>query len=184
MRNSATALLGAIALMLCFAASSVYAQSKRTEHTYKLDEDGAQPAATLDDVSWLAGSWTGDAFGQAFEQVWNAPSAGSMVGLFKLYQGDKVSFYELLLLVEEEGSLSLKVKHFTPEFIAWEDKEDYISFPLVRIDDDAIHFSGLSFYRVDEDRMAGYIVMRNEDELREEKLSYRRNSTGSRATDR
>ena len=28
----------------------------------------------------------------------------------------------LLLLVEEEGSLSLKVKHFNADFTAWEDK--------------------------------------------------------------
>lgn len=30
-----------------------------------------------------------------------------------------------LLLVEEEESLSLKVKHFTPEFTAWEEKLIY-----------------------------------------------------------
>ena len=41
-------------------------------------------------------------------------------------------------------------------------------------DDNAIHFSGISFYRIDDDNMVGYIVFRNGDDIREEKLVYRR----------
>jgi hypothetical protein len=98
-----------------------------------------------------------------------------MIGFFKLMDGDDVVFYELLLLVEEEGSLSLKVKHFSADFTAWEDKADYVTFRYVTSDDDAIHFSGISFYRIDDETMHGYIVFRNGDDVREEKLVYRRN---------
>ena len=150
------------------------AQSQRTEHTFRLDDPEARPPATLDDVSWLVGSWVGEAFGATFEEVWNPPSAGSMVGLFKLLDGDEVAFYELLLLVEEAGSLSLKVKHFNPDFSAWEEKTDYVDFRFVRAEANAIHFSGISFYRIDDDEMHGYIAMRTGDEVREEKLVYRR----------
>ncbi len=110
----------------------------RTEHTYQLQPDEARPAATLDDASWLVGSWTGTAFGQTFEQVWNAPSAGSMIGLFKLYDDDGVSFYELLQLTTQDDTLSLKVKHFNADFTAWEDKADYVDFRLVKIEEDAL----------------------------------------------
>lgn len=172
-------LIAVLALLLAGHAS--LAQSHRTEHTFKLDDPESRPAATLDDVSWLVGNWSGEAFGSTFEQAWNPPSAGSMIGFFKLLDGDKVSFYELLLLVEEEGSLSLKVKHFNPDFTAWEDKEDYITFRYVMSDDDAVHFSGISFYRVDDDNMVGYIVFRNGEEVREEQLVYRR-SQGAKGT--
>lgn len=161
-------------LLLGLAIGSAQAQTQRSEHTYRLDDPAARPAATLEDVAWLAGSWTGTAFGQRFEEVWKSPSAGSMVGLFKLYDGDQVSFYELLLLIEEEGSLAIRVKHFSPEFVAWEEKSDYVSFPLVRVDENAVHFSGLSFHRVDDDTIVGYIVMKNDAGIREEKLEYRR----------
>ena len=174
--TDAKRLLATIALLLCFAATNVNAQTQLTEHTYRLDAAEQRPAATLEDVGWLVGAWLGTGFGQRFEEVWNPPSAGSMVGMFKLYQDDQVSFYEILLLVEEQGSLALKVKHFTPDFIAWEDKEDYITFPLVRVDEQAVHFSGLSFYRIDEDTIDGYIVMRSDAGVREEKLEYRRAS--------
>mgnify|MGYP001827525538 FL=1 len=166
--------LTAIVLLVCLAQSAV-AQSQRTEHTYQLDDPDARPAATLDDVAWLVGNWSGEAFGASFEEHWNPPSAGSMIGFFKLLDGDDVSFYELLLLVEEEGSLALKVKHFNPDFSAWEEKEDYVTFRYIMSDDDAVHFSGISFYRIDEDNMVGYIVFRSGDEVREEKLVYRRN---------
>ncbi len=166
-------LIAVLALLL--AGHTTMAQSQRTEHTFKLDDPESRPAATLDDVSWLVGNWSGEAFGSTFEEGWNPPSAGSMIGFFKLMDGDDVVFYELLLLVEEEGSLSLKVKHFNADFTAWEEKADYVTFRYIKSDDVAIHFSGISFYRIDENTMDGYIVFRNGEEVREEKLVYRRN---------
>ncbi|MDJ0917568.1 MAG: DUF6265 family protein [Woeseiaceae bacterium] len=162
------------ALLLCFASGVAESDSTADKKTFRLDDSGQRPDATLEDVSWLVGSWDGTAFGQRFEQVWNPGSAGSMVGMFKLYSDDGVNFYELLLLLEVEGSLEIRVKHFTPEFVAWEEKEGYITFPLVGIEDDAIHFSGLSFYRTDEVTMEGYLAMKSESGVREEKLLYRR----------
>jgi hypothetical protein len=150
------------------------AQSQRTEHTFGLDDPENRPTATLEDVAWLVGSWSGEAFGNTFEQVWNPPSAGSMIGFFKLLSGDEVVFYELLLLVEEQGSLSLKVKHFNADFTAWENKEDYVTFQFVKAEQDVLHFSGISFYRIDDDTMHGYLRMRSGEDIREEKLIYRR----------
>ena len=159
---------------LLLAAFEASAQSPRTEHTFELDSPEARPVATLDDVAMLVGSWSGEAFGSTFEASWHPPSAGSMVGLFKLLGDEGVNFYEILLLVEEEGSLSLKVKHFTPAFEAWEDKGDYTRFRFVKADEGAVHFQGISFYRVSDNEMHAYIVMRSGDDLREEKLIYRR----------
>lgn len=164
-----------LTVMLLWAAQDAIGQSQRTEHTFSLDDPDSRPPATLEDAAFLVGNWSGEAFGQQFEEHWNPPSAGSMVGFFKLLEDDEVRFYELLLLVEDEGSLSLKVKHFHPDFTAWEDRDDYITFRYIKSDDDAIHFSGISFYRVDDDTMTAYIVMRSGEDVREERLTYRRN---------
>ena len=164
-------LTGAICLL---AFSATHAQTARTEHTFKLDDPEARPAATFQDVSWLVGSWSGPAFEGHAEEVWNPPSAGSMVGMFKLMKDDEVVFYELLLIVEDEGSLSLKVKHFNPDFSAWEEKDDYVTFRFISADEDAIHFSGLSFYRVTDDELHVYLALRNGDKTWEEKLIYLR----------
>jgi len=97
--------------------------------------------------------------------------------MFKFMGDEEVAFYELMLLAEEEGSLVLKVKHFSADFTAWEDKEDYINFRLVSIEPEAVHFSGLSFYKVNENEFIGYIALHNEDKVWEEKLVYRRSGT-------
>lgn len=150
------------------------AAEPRTEHTYQLTEGEAPPAATIDDARMLVGSWEGTAFGSRFEAVWNPPSANSMVGLFKLYSDDEVAFYEILLITVDDGTLSLKVKHFSADFTAWEEKDDYVEFRLVKIEDEALHFGGLSFYRRGDDAMDGYIVMKNAAGIREEPLAYKR----------
>ena len=150
------------------------AAEPHTEHTFRLGDGDSRPAATLEDASWLVGSWTGTGFGQRFEEVWNPPSADSMVGMFKLMNDDGVSFYEILLLTVDDGTLSLKVKHFNADFTAWEDKADYINFRLVAKEEDALHFGGISFYRRDADTIDGYIVMRNGDSVTEHHLEYHR----------
>ena len=173
--NSVSRLLAVIAVAACLGVDAAVAQSKRTEHTYRLDESGQQAPGTLADVSWLVGSWTGTAFEGSFEEVWNPPSAGTMVGMFKLMKNGEVEFYEILLLTEEEGSLNLKVKHFNPDFSAWEEKHDYVNFRLVGIEENAIHFSGISFYRIDDEKMYAYLALSNGDKVWEEKLTYNKN---------
>jgi hypothetical protein len=166
-----------MSLLSCLLMSAAgVAQSQNTEHTFKLDNPEQRPPAKLEQVAWLAGSWTGTAFGQRFEEVWNPPSAGSMVGMFKLFDEEKgVSFYEIMLLVEQQGSLSLLVKHFSQDFVSWEDKTDHINFKLVAIEPEAVHFSGLSFYRKGPDAMDVYLAMRMKDQtLQEEHLVFRR----------
>ncbi len=149
---------------------------KHTQHTYKLSQGAKQPQANLQDVKWLVGSWTGTAFGSQFEEVWNPESANSMVGMFKLFDEQKgVSFYELMLLIEENDSLSLLVKHFSADFTAWEEKKDFIKFKLVKIEPNAVHFSGLSFYQRGADKIDGYIVMKYKDgSVKEQPLTYQR----------
>lgn len=160
--------------LLLVASSIAQAQSTRTEHTRRLDDPDTRPPATFADVAWLVGSWSGPAFGATAEEVWNPPSAGSMVGMFKVYDDEHVMFYELLIIVESEGSLEMKVKHFSEDFTAWESKEDYVTFKLVAVEEDVIHFTGLSFYRINDDEIHTYIALTQDGNTQEHKLIYLR----------
>lgn len=161
-------------LALLLASATAGSAEPRTEHTFGLGADETRPEASIEDASWLVGSWTGTAFGAQFEEVWNPPSAGTMIGLFKLYGDDGVAFYELLEISVEDGTLSLKVKHFSADFTAWETKEDFVNFRLVKKEENALHFGGLSFYLQDDGSIDGYIVMREGEELTEHHLRYQR----------
>jgi len=164
-----------IASVLLFFSQASFAREKNTEHTLKLGA-GKQAKASIEDARWLSGSWTGTAFNSQFEEVWNAPSAGSMMGMFKLFsEGEGISFYELMIIVEKDNSLELKVKHFDATFNGWEKKDDFLSFPLVALEKDALHFSGLSFLRQGKDKITAYIAISQKDgSVKEEQLLYAR----------
>jgi len=167
-------IMARLVFVLLLISLDAAALEPRTAHTYRLEPGETPPDATLQDVAWLAGQWRGEAFGKQFEAVWNPPSAGSMVGFFKLMDTDTVEFYEFLTIFATDGRLGLRVKHFSAEFVAWEDKDEYVHFKLIGIEPGAIHFGGISFYRLDDDRMEAFIVFRRGDESREERLAYRR----------
>lgn len=167
-------LKAALIFTLVLRACSILAMEPNSEHTYKLG-DSKPPSATLADAAMLIGNWQGEAFGNKFEEVFNPPSGGSMMGMFKVYDDvDGVDFYEIMSIVEDNGSLSFKVKHFTKDFIAWESKEDFVNFKLVGVEENALHFSGISFYKINENTMHAYIVLNTKNGRREEKLVYRR----------
>ena len=179
MRKSARGLLILTGIVL--AATQVsFSQSRNTEHTLKLDDAEKRPAAKIEDVAWLAGSWVGEGLGGQLEELWSAPSAGTMVGAFKLIQKGKPLIYEVELIVEEEQSLALRVKHFTGEFVAWEEKDKFVDFPLVKLTDDAAYFSGLTFRRDGPDRIEIYLSMSHDGEKAEEHWFYTRTRAGSR----
>ena len=153
-------------------ASQAHGQSSLTANTLRLDDVQQRPSATIDDVAWLAGSWVGAAFGGTVEEVWTPPSAGTMVGLFKLVTDGDAKFYEIAWIAEEEGSLVFKLKHFHADFTGWEERDELIAFPLVRMDKDAVYFDGLTFRRVGDDALAAHLALHREGKWREEELAY------------
>ncbi len=167
-------ILKALLATALVTGGAAFAAEPRTGHTYALEDNEKRPAATLEDASFLVGSWTGTAFGERMEESWSAPTGGSMVGTFKLFNGDEPAMYELMLLTVEDGTLVLKVKHFNADFSAWEDKPDYVDFKLVKLSENELHFGGISFYKRSDDRIDGYIVMRNQDGVSEQHLIYER----------
>jgi hypothetical protein len=126
--------------------------------------DGAEsPKATLNDVAWIAGHWKGEAFGGITEEIWTPPLGNSMMGAFKLLENGTVSFYEIETISEENGTLILRLKHFHSNLKGWEEKDETIDFPLVKIEKDKVYFEGMTFERISANEMNIYVVI-GEDE--------------------
>ena len=164
-----TTILAATALALLPALPGA-AQTDLSENTARLDEGKARPEATIADVAWLAGYWRGSGLGGDCEEIWSLPAGDRMQGIFTLSRDGGLSFSEAMTLVEEEGSLVLKVKHFTPEFVGWEEKEDYVSFPLVELRQNEARFRGLTFRRTGADELSIFIVLTSEGKKTEHEL--------------
>ena len=157
---------------------SIHAQAPQgnTPNTLNLPEGAARSAAKVADLAWLAGTWTGEGLGGRIEEVWSAPDGGAMVGYFRLVKDDKPVFYEIMTLIEIDGSVEMRLKHANPDMTGWEEKKDFVTFKLVRHDDTGAWFSGLTFRRINPDLMEGYLALRDRTTgaVSEEKFIYRR----------
>ena len=106
--------------------------------------------ANINMLNWLAGSWKGEAFGGTAEEIWSHPVGGTTMGMFRLIDKGTVTFSEFEEIVEQDNLLIFKVKHFTPAFVGWEEKEKSVDFKLLSATENEIHFDGLTLIKIDE----------------------------------
>jgi hypothetical protein len=173
----------------CLIASSISAQAQGQPpadgsspqfHARRLG-DKMPPPAKIDVMAWLAGRWQGDGLGGVSEEIWSAPAGGVMMGMYRSLKQDQAVFYEFLMLLEENGSVVLKLKHFNPDLSGWEEKRAFVSFRLVAVEPRAVHFDGLSFIRESDDALRIYLLLRDSktQQVREEEFRMRRARLGS-----
>ena len=139
---------------------------------------GTAPPAKIADVAWLQGYWSGEGFGGALEEVWMPPRSGVMLGAFRLMKGDGTrasgSFQEILAIEEFEGSLRLVIKHFHPDWVGWEEKDQALKLRLTRIDAQEAVFGGVALRRVDDRLEVELVIKQRDGNTRTEKLGLRR----------
>ncbi len=152
----------------------ILAQSRHSANTLALDSLAVRPAAAIEDVAWIAGHWRGEAFGGISEEIWSAPSANAMMGMYKSGQTDSVVFYEFLLIVEESNSLELKLKHFHASLSGWEEKDVYLTFPLVKLTPTEAFFAGQTYRRLDENTLQVFVAIQQGDSVHEVEIRYSR----------
>jgi hypothetical protein len=139
----------------------------------KLDDKNNMPKATIADVAWLQGHWVGKGLGGTVEKFWSPPRGKSMMEAFRLIQNDAVVMQELCTMVEENGSLVYRVKHFDAKLKAWEEKDVSVNFPLVKLAPRAAYFDGLTLVNKDDGSLVTYLVTRNRKtgETREQEIN-------------
>jgi hypothetical protein len=154
-------------ILLFVLASTAISTIGYSEDKIKSDDKSPSelidPAAVLNNLSWLVGHWQGEAFGGICEEVWTPATAGSMVGTFKLIKDDKVIFYEIETISADSAGFSLKLKHFNADLTGWEEKEEVIRFPLISASEDEIKFKGLSYRKVSDDSIRITLDIKDKD---------------------
>lgn len=159
-----------IALGLALISSAAWADDTRS-----LAPGGVSPKATVGDAAWISGRWVGEGFGAVVEEVMSPPAGNAMIGHFRMVGKDGPSFYELVQIREENGSLVYRVKHFNPDLKGWEEKDKTVDFPLVAVERDALYFDGLTIKRTGPDEVTHWVRVKGRDGKTEEaKLVYRR----------
>lgn len=151
-------LLTLVATLALLSSSQLCGQDEGKTNAKKDDH-------AIEDFAWIVGHWTGEAMGGAFEETWNAPFGGTMMGMFKFVQDDKVGFYEILTIVEEDGNWLIRLKHFDKALVGWEEKDESMEFPLVSLSDTEAIFDGLKFLKIDDNTMHILVTTKRGDEV-------------------
>ena len=131
----------------------------------------APPAVTeavspLDHAAWLAGRWVGTGMDGEVEEVWSPASGRQMIGHFRYSREGAPEFYEIMMLDLTETGIRMRVKHFNPDFTAWEDKAEWVEFEPVSTSPDQLIFNGLVLDHGSDDRgetMTATLSMRQAD---------------------
>ena len=145
-----------------------------TPNTFHLPDGAPRPAAKVTDFSWLAGTWAGEGLGGQVDEVWSAPAGGAMVGHFRLVKYGKRVFYEILTLLEVDGSLEMRLKHFNPDMTGWEEKAGFVTFKLARLDSGTAYFGPFTIKRTGPDSWEGYLAMSQGGQTSEEQFVFKR----------
>ena len=74
----------------------------------------------LSDAAWLAGHWVSNREKVVAEEIWTAPRGNSMLGTFRLVEGGRLKFTEIMTLIEDKDGVVLRIRHFTPLLDPWE----------------------------------------------------------------
>ena len=152
-----------VTLFIAAISASAQTTTKQTENTVRRAENAPVPTATVADMAWLAGRWTGTGLGGWTEEIWSPPAAGTMMGVFRLVQKDKPVFYEFMTIRETDRGLAMQLKHFNPDMTAWEEKEKFVEFLYAGAEGKRVYFQGLTFDRVADDRVTIYLALRKKD---------------------
>ena len=147
----------------------------KAQNTLSFTEGGKSPEATLDDVSWIAGHWKGEAFGGIAEEIWSPPIGDSMMFVFKLVSEGKVQFYEVGHIQQTGETLLLQLKHFHASLKGWEEKDETVDFKLVQIDGNRVYFDGFTIEKISGNEINMYVLVGDEDGSSEEvKFNYKK----------
>lgn len=154
--------------------SNIFSQETQS-NTLIYDADIGSPNANITAVSWITGQWRGVAFGGVTEENWSKPLGGSMMATFKLVVDGEINFYEILTITEENKTLVMRLKHFNNDLTGWEEKDEVITFNLVKITPNKVFFNGLTFEKISAKEMNIYVVVESdENQIKETKFNFRR----------
>lgn len=107
---------------------------------------GEAPAATatVSQLAFITGPWTGTMGDRTIEQHWSAPLGDSMVAMYRNVQDGQARLYELLVIEQEGEGVALRIKHFAPGtgLVGRQAKDEAINHRLVRVEGQMAVFEG------------------------------------------
>lgn len=139
----------------------------------------AQEIPTLNDLSFMSGQWVTEGPWGIMEEFWSEPMGNSMMCAYRCVKEGKVVFYEFIVIEQTEEGLAMKLRHFSPGNLAWEEKNAPYTYPLMFLDTNKARFerpdkkTALTFERVDERNLKVILEREKEGAWVEDVFNYK-----------
>lgn len=136
--------------------------------------------SSLADLGFITGHWSGELDGGTTDEHWSAPSGDNMMGVFRYIKKGKAVFYEMLLIEMTATGPVLRLKHFNPGLIGWEEKDQVYSYPLVELSKNKAAFerpdkqTRMTFQRTSSDSMVVVLERLKDGKMIAEEFKYQR----------
>ena len=129
---------------------------------------GQVPKKNIKDLAFMAGRWkTHSAWGD-MEESWSEPMGDCMMCAYRCVKDGKVVFYEFIVIEQMASGPVMKLRHFSPGNIGWEDKEKPYEYPLMFLEPDKARFerpdkkTALTFHRTGPETMK--VILERQDD--------------------
>lgn len=126
------------------------------------------PEKVIANLAFMSGKWKTETAWGEMEEHWSEPLGNSMMCSYRCVKDGKVVFYEFIV-IEQDSVPVMKLRHFSPGNIGWEEKDKPYEYPLTFLDPDRARFerpdkkTALTFYRTGPDTMKVILERRDED---------------------
>src|SRR5690349_4546332 len=98
------------------------------------------PIRSISDLSFMAGKWVTKGQWGDMEENWSAPMGNSMMCSYRCVKDGKSVFYEFIVIEQQATGPVMKLRHFSPGNIAWEEKDKPYDYPLIYLDENVARF--------------------------------------------
>jgi Domain of unknown function (DUF6265) len=121
-------------------------------------------------LSWLTGNWLGQNGQDRVEEHWSPLGGNTLMGMYRWVTEGPVRFSELLALEQEGKGVFLRIKHFDPKLVGWEEKARAHEFVLVQLQGQGAIFLALDkpearwavYRREGQERLVSYFTREDE----------------------
>jgi hypothetical protein len=126
------------------------------------------PDMVIKNLAFMAGKWKTETNWGEMEENWSEPLGNCMMCSYRCVKDGKVLFYEFVVIEQTDSVPVMRLRHFSPGNIAWEEKDKPYTYPLTFLDVDKARFerpdkkTALTFYRTSPETMK--VILERQDD--------------------
>jgi hypothetical protein len=120
----------------------------------------------INDLEFMTGNWKTTSDWGDMDEVWSRPVGNSMMCTFRCVKDGKVVFYEFIVIEQNvnDSVPVLKLRHFNPGSIGWEDKNNPYLYPATFLNNQKVVFETLdkktviTYERLSKDTLKSVLI--------------------------